>query len=76
MPKFLVPDPLLVLETLIADWGLLFRSLLVTLKITFGAFLLAVVIGTTVAFLFVQSRWVEMSLFPYAVLLQLSLIHI
>ncbi len=72
VPKFLVPGPLLVLETLIADWGLLFRSLLVTLKITFGAFFLAVVIGTTVAFLFVQSRWVEMSLFPYAVLLQVT----
>jgi NitT/TauT family transport system permease protein len=72
VPKFLVPGPLVVLETLIADWGLLFRSLLVTLKITFGAFFLAVVIGTTVAFLFVQSRWVEMSLFPYAVLLQVT----
>jgi NitT/TauT family transport system permease protein len=72
VPKFLVPGPLLVLDTLIADWGLLFRSLMVTLKITFGAFFLAVVIGTTVAFLFVQSRWVEMSLFPYAVLLQVT----
>jgi NitT/TauT family transport system permease protein len=72
VPKFLVPGPLVVLDTLIADWGLLFNSLLVTLKITFGAFFLAVVIGTTVAFLFVQSRWVEMSLFPYAVLLQVT----
>jgi NitT/TauT family transport system permease protein len=33
---------------------------------------MAVVIGTAVAFLFVQSRWVEMSLFPYAVLLQVT----
>jgi NitT/TauT family transport system permease protein len=72
VPKFLVPGPLLVAETLIADWSLLFNSLLVTLKITFGAFFLAVVIGTLVAFLFVQSRWVEMSLFPYAVLLQVT----
>jgi NitT/TauT family transport system permease protein len=72
VPKFLVPGPLLVLETLIADWGLLFNSLLVTLRITFGAFFMAVVIGTAVAFLFVQSRWVEMSLFPYAVLLQVT----
>jgi len=72
VPKFLVPGPLVVLDALIADWGLLFNSLLVTLKITFGAFLLAVVIGTIVAFLFVQSRWVEMSLFPYAVLLQVT----
>ena len=72
VPKFLVPGPLLVAETLVTDWGLLFDSLLVTLKITFGAFFLAVVIGTLVAFLFVQSRWVEMSLFPYAVLLQVT----
>jgi NitT/TauT family transport system permease protein len=72
VPKFLVPGPLVVAETLVADWGLLFGSLLVTLKITFGAFFLAVVIGTLVAFLFVQSRWIEMSLFPYAVLLQVT----
>jgi NitT/TauT family transport system permease protein len=72
VPKFLVPGPLVVLDTLVADWSLLFGSLLVTLKITFGAFFLAVVIGTLVAFLFVQSRWVEMSLFPYAVLLQVT----
>ena len=72
VPKFLVPSPGLVLETLIADRELLFGSLLVTLKITFGAFFMAVIIGTAVAFLFVQSRWVERSLFPYAVLLQVT----
>jgi NitT/TauT family transport system permease protein len=72
VPKYIVPSPGLVLETLIADWGLLFNSLLVTLKITFGAFFMAVLIGTTLAFLFVQSRWVEVSLFPYAVLLQVT----
>jgi NitT/TauT family transport system permease protein len=72
VPKFLVPGPLVVLQTLVADWSLLVASLLVTLKITFGALVLAVVVGTAVAFLFVQSRWVEMSLFPYAVLLQVT----
>jgi NitT/TauT family transport system permease protein len=72
IPKFLVPTPGVVLETLISDWGLLFSSLLITLKVTFGAFFFAVVIGTVVAFLFVQSRWVEVSLFPYAVLLQVT----
>ena len=72
VPHYLVPSPALVVETLIADWGLLFNSLLITLKITFGAFFMAVLIGTTVAFLFVQSRWVEQSFFPYAVLLQVT----
>lgn len=72
VPKFLVPSPTLIAQTLVEDWGLLFKSLMVTLKVTFFAFFLAVVIGTLVAFLFVQSRIVEVSLFPYAVLLQVT----
>jgi NitT/TauT family transport system permease protein len=72
VPKYLVPSPLLVAQTLVEDWGLLSASLLVTLKITFLAFLTATIIGTLVAFLFVQSRWIEMSFFPYAVLLQVT----
>jgi NitT/TauT family transport system permease protein len=72
VPKYIVPSPLLVLQTLVADWELLFNSLLITLKITFGAFFMAVLIGTVVAFLFVQSRWIEVSFFPYAVLLQVT----
>ena len=72
VPHYLVPSPALVVQTLVADWGLLFSSLLITLKITFGAFFMAVLVGTTTAFLFVQSRWVEQSFFPYAVLLQVT----
>jgi NitT/TauT family transport system permease protein len=72
VPKYLVPSPVLVAQTLVTDWGLLSTSLIVTLKITFLAFFTAVVLGTAVAFLFVQSRWVETSLFPYAVLLQVT----
>jgi NitT/TauT family transport system permease protein len=72
IPKYLVPSPVDVAQTLVADWGLLSRSLLVTLKITFLAFFCATLVGTLIAFLFVQSRWVEVSLFPYAVLLQVT----
>jgi NitT/TauT family transport system permease protein len=72
VPKYLVPSPLLVLQTLVEDWELLSRSLLVTLKITFLAFFASIVVGTLIAFVFVQSRWIEMSLFPYAVLLQVT----
>jgi NitT/TauT family transport system permease protein len=70
--KFVLPAPALVFETLVTDWSLLFGSLLITLKVTFGAFFLAVLIGTAIAFLFVQSRTIEASLFPYAVLLQVT----
>ena len=72
VPKFLVPAPSLIGKTLVEDWGLLFNSLMVTLKVTFFAFFLSVIIGTLVAFLFVQSRVIEMSFFPYAVLLQVT----
>ncbi len=72
VPKFLVPSPLLVAQTLVEDWGLLSKSLWVTLKVTFFAFFLAVLIGTSIAFMFVQSRIIETAFFPYAVLLQVT----
>ncbi len=72
MPFYLVPSPLLVLSTLAHDAPLLLSSLLVTLKITALALLLAVVLGVGIAFLFVQNRVLERSLFPYVVLLQVT----
>jgi NitT/TauT family transport system permease protein len=72
VPSYLVPSPLLVGRTLLQDWALLFASLLVTLRITLLALLLAVVLGIVIAFIFVQSRVIETSLFPYAVLLQVT----
>ena len=72
VPKYLVPSPLLVMQTLVADWGPLSTSLWVTIKITLSAFVVAVVIGTLTAFAFVQSRIIEMSFFPYAVILQVT----
>jgi NitT/TauT family transport system permease protein len=72
VPSYLVPSPLLVLRTLIQDWGLLSASLLVTLKIALLALLAAVLLGALLAFLFVQSRMIEASLFPYAILLQVT----
>lgn len=72
VPFYLVPSPFLVLSTLVQDAPLLFKALLVTLHITALALLLAVVVGVGIAFLFVQNRLVEMSLFPYVVLLQVT----
>jgi len=69
---YIVPKPGLVLQTLIQDWGTLWPSLLVTLSITFGALFIAVCGGVGLAVLFAQSKWVEMSFFPYAVILQVT----
>ncbi|HEY9646866.1 MAG TPA: ABC transporter permease [Chroococcidiopsis sp.] len=67
---YLLPGPLLVVQTLIAEWGSLFPSLLITLQITIVAFVAAVVSGLLIAVLFTQSKWIERSFFPYAVILQ------
>jgi NitT/TauT family transport system permease protein len=72
IPPFVLPGPGLVLNTLIADSGLLGHSLLVTLVTTFEGFLLAAVGGVGLAILFSQSRLVEYSLYPYAVILQVT----
>ncbi|MDQ6437895.1 ABC transporter permease [Mesorhizobium sp. LHD-90] len=72
IPKYILPRPGMVLDTLIADAGLLFSSLLVTLRITFLSLLLAVAGGVGLAILFTQSKWVEMSLFPFAIVLQVT----
>lgn len=70
VPPYLLPGPFLVLQTLIQEWPELFPSLLVTLKITVTAFLAATVSGLFIAVLFTQSKWIERSFFPYAVILQ------
>jgi len=72
MPIYILPGPLLIITTLFKDWGTLYPSLLVTLAIAGAALLVATVAGVLIAILFTQSRWVERSLFPYAVILQVT----
>jgi NitT/TauT family transport system permease protein len=62
-PFYIVPSPLLVARTLVHDAPLLFGALLVTLRITGLALLLSVALGVAIAFVFVQSRAIEVSLF-------------
>jgi len=72
IPPFVLPGPRLVLATLVADGGLLWNSLLVTLGLTVEGFLLAAVGGIGLAILFNQLRLVEYSLYPYTVILQVT----
>jgi NitT/TauT family transport system permease protein len=72
IPPYVLPGPGLVLSTLVADWGLLSASLLTTLETTFEGLALAVVGGVGLAVLFNQSRLIEHSLYPYAVILQVT----
>ena len=72
VPVYLVPKPSDITETLLTDGPSLLRALGVTLKITLLAFGLAVLLGVAGAFVFVQNRLIEASLFPYAILLQVT----
>ena len=72
IPVYLFPAPTDIARTFASDWRELFVALGTTLTITLQAFVAAVVVGTLIAFVFVQSRAVEVSLFPYAVLLQVT----
>ncbi len=72
IPQYILPRPGVVLATLWNDAPLLFSSLLVTLKIAFLGLALAVLGGVGLAVLFAQSKWVELSFFPFAVVLQVT----
>lgn len=72
IPHYILPRPGRVLEELTENWASLYQSFLVTLQLTFGALAIAVIGGVALAVLFTQSRWVEMSFFPYAVILQVT----
>jgi NitT/TauT family transport system permease protein len=72
IPIYLFPAPSDVIVKLIAVWPDLLNALLSTLAVTFEAFALAILLGTLTAFLFVQSKAIAISLYPFAVLLQVT----
>jgi NitT/TauT family transport system permease protein len=69
---YVLPGPVAVFRTLIGDWAVLSQSLGVTLVTTLEGFVAAAIGGVALALLFNQSRWLEYSLFPYAVILQVT----
>jgi NitT/TauT family transport system permease protein len=72
IPPYVLPAPSVVFQILISDWPVLAQSLLTTLSTTLEGFVAAAVGGIVLALLFNQSKWLEYSLFPYAVILQVT----
>ena len=72
VPHYILPSPYRVSAAMVSDWPILFRALLVTLKITFSALAIALVGAVTLAILMAQSKWIELALYPYAVILQVT----
>ncbi|WP_108482640.1 ABC transporter permease [Oceaniglobus ichthyenteri] len=72
IPHYILPGPGRVWESLVTDWAMLWDAAMLTGKITLMALVLAVLGGAGLAILFNQSKMVEMSLYPYAVILQVT----
>jgi NitT/TauT family transport system permease protein len=72
VPPYILPAPSLIARTLEADWSLLSASLLTTLETTLAGLVLAVLGGVVLAVLLSLSRIVEYSLYPFAIVLQVT----
>lgn len=72
VPRYIMPSPFDVIGALWTDWPTLYPSLLVTLRITVLALLIALAGGVGLAIILVQSKWIELALFPFAVILQVT----
>jgi NitT/TauT family transport system permease protein len=72
IPPYILPMPSLIAKTLVADWPLLSASLLTTLTTTLAGLALAVLGGVLLAVLLSLSKIVEYSLYPFAVVLQVT----
>jgi NitT/TauT family transport system permease protein len=72
IPPYLLPGPLAIARTLVEQWRTLIGSWWITMSISLAALAVAVAMGLLLAVLFSASKWVENSLFPYAVILQVT----
>ena len=72
IPHYILPGPLLILETLWTDGPGLMAALWITLRTTLAALAVATGLGLVIAFALAQSRLIERSLYPYLVVLQVT----
>lgn len=72
VPHYLIPSPSLIGATLVQDGPSLLTSMLFTIRLTLLSLLLAIFGGVFLGMLFALSRTVEMSFFPFAVILQVT----
>ncbi|HTJ56311.1 MAG TPA: ABC transporter permease [Devosiaceae bacterium] len=72
IPKYILPGPWDVALSFSTDWPILLPALWVTLQITFGALFVALIGGVAMAVILVQSRWIELAVYPLTVILQVT----
>ena len=72
IPPYIVPAPSRIALALVKDWAILGPALAFTLEIAALSLLAAVLGGGALALLFARSPLIERSLFPYAIILQVT----
>lgn len=72
IPTYILPGPIDAIGALFKDSGTLWPALWVTLRITFMALGVALLGGVVLAIIIVQSKWLELALFPFTVILQVT----
>jgi NitT/TauT family transport system permease protein len=72
VPSYVLPAPSAVARALLENFASLMAALGATLTVTLEAFIAATVLGVAVAIAFSQSRLLERTLYPYAVILQVT----
>lgn len=72
IPEYQLPSPSRIVRTIVEQRTELAAAWAVTVKTMLAALAAAIVTGTALAALFASSRVIEASLFPYAVILQVT----
>jgi len=72
VPVYVLPAPSAILRAFADNFTSLMTSLLSTLTVTVEAFFAATILGTATAIAFSQSRLLERTFYPYAVVLQVT----
>jgi len=72
VPVYVLPGPSAIARAFADNFSSLMDALASTLGVTLEAFLAATVLGITTAIAFSQSRLLERTLYPYAVILQVT----
>jgi len=72
VPVYVLPAPSALARAFADNFTSLMTALLSTLTVTMEAFVAATILGTATAIAFSQSRLLERTLYPYAVILQVT----
>jgi NitT/TauT family transport system permease protein len=72
VPTYVLPAPSAIAAAFVDNFSSLMEALASTLTVTLEAFAAATVLGVAAAIAFTQSRLLERTLYPYAVILQVT----